>query len=152
MKHIKIWTDGSCLRNPDGPGGWAAILEYNNHRKEISGGSPSTTNNRMELQAIIEAFKALTEPCRVTIHTDSKYAMKGVTEWMQTWEKNGWKRKDGRRWVDVANVDLWMQIDEEIAAHSVHWEWVRGHNGDTNNERADTLAKQAANEAAFNSI
>lgn len=149
MKHIKIWTDGSCLRNPDGPGGWAAVLEHGKHRKEISGGAASTTNNRMELQAIIEALRALKEPCRVTIHTDSKYAMKGVTEWTDTWQRNGWKRRDGRRWVEVANKDLWMLLDEEIAAHSVHWEWVRGHNGDPNNERADTLARQAADKEAW---
>ncbi|HEY9121899.1 MAG TPA: ribonuclease HI [Brevefilum sp.] len=135
---VIIYTDGSCQGNP-GPGGWAAILRYGKHEKEISGGEKDTTNNRMELRAALEALRALTEPCRVVIYTDSEYLKKGITLWMPNWKRRNWKRKGGK----LANVDLWMKLDEEIARHEVHWRWVKGHAGNTLNERVDKLARKA---------
>jgi ribonuclease HI len=135
---VTIYTDGSCQENP-GPGGWAAILRYGKHEKEISGGEKDTTNNRMELRAALEALRALTEPCRVVLYTDSEYLKKGITLWMPNWKRRNWKRKGGK----LANVDLWMKLDEEIGRHEVHWRWVKGHAGNTLNERVDKLARKA---------
>lgn len=135
---VTIYTDGACFGNP-GPGGWAALLRYGKHEKAISGGEKDTTNNRMELQAALEALMALKEPCQVTLFTDSEYLKKGITEWMPNWKRRNWRRKGGK----LANVDLWMKLDEEIARHDVHWCWVRGHAGNRMNERVDQLAKKA---------
>ena len=134
--NVTIYTDGSCQGNP-GPGGWAAILKYGKHEREISGGEKDTTNNRMELRAALEALRALTEPCRVTLYTDSEYLKKGITLWMPNWKRRNWRRKGGK----LANVDLWMKLDEEIQRHEIHWRWVRGHAGNVMNERVDKLAK-----------
>lgn len=136
--NVTIYTDGSCQGNP-GPGGWAAILKYGKHEREISGGEKDTTNNRMELRAALEALRALTEPCRVTLFTDSEYLKKGITLWMPNWKRRNWRRKGGK----LANVDLWMKLDEEIQRHEIHWRWVRGHAGNVMNERVDKLAKAA---------
>lgn len=136
--NVTIYTDGSCQGNP-GPGGWAAILKYGKHEREISGGEKDTTNNRMELRAALEALRALTEPCQVTLLTDSEYLKKGITLWMPNWKRRNWRRKGGK----LANVDLWMKLDEEIQRHEIHWRWVRGHAGNVMNERVDKLAKNA---------
>ena len=137
---VTLHTDGSCLNNP-GPGGWAAILEWNGNEKELSGAVPDTTNNRMELQAAIEGLNALSRPMSVELHTDSKYVMDGVTAWMPTWRLNGWKTAAKK---PVANQDLWQQLDEALARHNVNWHWVKGHSGDPLNERCDDLARAAA--------
>lgn len=136
--HVTIYTDGSCQGNP-GPGGWAAVLKYGKHEREISGGEQDSTNNRMELRAALEALRALNEPCQVTLFTDSEYLKKGITLWMPNWKRRNWRRKGGK----LANVDLWMKLDEEIARHEIHWRWVRGHAGNVMNERVDKLAKAA---------
>jgi len=133
---VEIWTDGACKGNP-GPGGWGALLVSGSHEKTLHGGALGTTNNRMELTAPIEALKALTRPCTVVIHTDSQYVMKGMTEWLVNWKKRGWKTADKK---PVKNDDLWQQLDAQVGRHHVTWKWVRGHNGDVNNERADQLA------------
>jgi len=135
---VTIYTDGSCLGNP-GPGGWGAILQHGNHERTLSGGEVDTTNNRMELRAALEALKALTEPCQVTLNTDSQYLRKGITEWMPNWKRRNWRRKGG----ELANVDLWMKLDEEITRHTIQWRWVRGHAGNPLNERVDRLARKA---------
>jgi len=135
---VTIYTDGSCQGNP-GPGGWGAILRYGRREREISGGEKDTTNNRMELHAALEALRALTESCRVVLYTDSEYLKKGITLWMPNWKRRNWRRKGGK----LANVDLWMKLDEEIARHEVHWRWVKGHAGNTLNERVDQLARNA---------
>jgi ribonuclease HI len=135
---VTIYTDGACIGNP-GPGGWGAILRYGKHEKHLSGGEKDTTNNRMELQAALEALRALNEPCQVTLFTDSEYLKRGITEWMPGWKRRNWRRKDGA----LANVDLWMKLDEEIARHEVHWHWVKGHAGHTYNEKVDRLARKA---------
>ena len=135
---VTIYTDGACRGNP-GPGGWGAILRYGKHEKAISGGEKDTTNNRMELRAALEALRALTEPCRVVLYTDSEYLKKGITLWMPNWKKRNWRRKGGK----LANVDLWMKLDEEIARHEVRWRWVKGHAGNTYNEKVDKLAREA---------
>jgi ribonuclease HI len=135
---VTIYTDGACRGNP-GPGGWGAILRYGKHEKAISGGEKDTTNNRMELRAALEALRALTEPCRVVLYTDSEYLKKGITLWMPNWKKRNWRRKGGK----LANVDLWMKLDEEIVRHEVRWRWVKGHAGNTYNERVDKLAREA---------
>lgn len=135
---VTIYTDGACRGNP-GPGGWGALLRYGNHEKELSGGAIDTTNNRMELQAAYEALRALEEPCRVTLYTDSEYLKKGITEWLPNWKRRNWQRKGGK----LANVDLWMKLDEEVERHEIHWRWVRGHAGNIYNERVDQLARKA---------
>lgn len=135
---VTIYTDGACRGNP-GPGGWGAILRYGKHEKAISGGEKDTTNNRMELRAALEALRALTEPCRVVVYTDSEYLKKGITLWMPNWKRRNWRRKGGK----LANVDLWMKLDEEIARHEVRWRWVKGHAGNTYNEKVDKLAREA---------
>ncbi|MBG0770951.1 MAG: ribonuclease HI [Anaerolineaceae bacterium] len=138
LKTVTIYTDGACTGNP-GPGGWGAILSAKGREKELSGGEADTTNNRMELRAALEALRALTEPCQVTLYTDSEYLKKGITEWMPGWKRRNWRRKDGQ----LANVDLWMKLDEEISRHEVDWRWVRGHAGHVMNERVDKLARKA---------
>lgn len=135
---VTIYTDGSCQGNP-GPGGWGALLRYGMHEKSLSGGEKDTTNNRMELMAALEALRALNAPCQVTLFTDSEYLKKGITEWMPAWKRRNWRRKGGK----LANVDLWMKLDEEIGRHEIHWRWVRGHAGNVYNERVDQLARKA---------
>ncbi len=131
LPEVVIYTDGACDPNP-GPGGWAALLRFGDHEKELTGADPDTTNNRMELQAVIAALDALKRPCRVRLHTDSEYVQKGVTEWMARWKAKGWKK--------VANRDLWEALDAAQQRHQIEWEWVRGHAGDPLNERVDRLA------------
>ncbi len=138
-KTVRIYTDGGCEGNP-GPGGWAAVLEYNGHRKELSGSQPATTNNRMELQAAIEALRALKEPCAVELFTDSEYVRNGITDWLPAWKKRGW-RTAGKK--PVKNKDLWQALDEATQRHKVTWHWVKGHNGHAQNERCDQLAAEA---------
>jgi ribonuclease HI len=134
---IEIWTDGACSGNP-GPGGWGAVLKTGDTEKELSGGEAATTNNRMELMAAIEALNALKKPCQVRLHTDSKYVMDGLTKWMANWKRRGWKTAENK---PVKNVDLWQALDEAAKRHQVEWVWVKGHAGDTMNERADQLAR-----------
>ena len=144
MQKVTIHTDGSCLGNP-GPGGWAAVLRLDEgeHRKEFSGGYALTTNNRMELMAAIMALEALKRPCRVELHTDSKYVMQGVTEWIRGWKARGWKTADKK---PVKNEDLWRRLDEARSRHEVKWHWVKGHAGHALNERADGLANRGVDE------
>jgi len=139
---VHIYTDGACSGNP-GPGGWGAILVSGAHRKEISGGDPSTTNNRMELMAAIEALRALQSPEDVDLYTDSTYLKKGITEWIDAWKRNGWRRRSGKRWLTVKNEDLWRALDELASRHRVTFHWVEGHAGHEENERADRLARDA---------
>ena len=136
---IEIFTDGACSGNP-GIGGWAALLRYKDIEKELSGGEAETTNNRMELTAVIEALKALKTVCNITLYTDSKYVMSGITEWMPNWKRNNWKTANKKG--NVKNVDLWLQLDELIRQHEIRWVWVKGHNGHPENERVDTRARQ----------
>lgn len=143
VKRVRIYTDGACLGNP-GPGGWAAILLWGAHRKEISGGEPETTNNRMELRAAIEALRALREPAEVDLYTDSAYLKRGVTEWLPRWKEQGWRRREGRRLVPIANEDLWRELDRLVGVHKVRFRWLAGHAGDPENERADALARAQA--------
>ena len=138
-KRVEIFTDGACSGNP-GPGGWAALLRYGPHEKEISGAEAQTTNNRMELVAAIAALEALKEPCEVDLYTDSEYLRKGMTEWIHTWQNNGW-RTAGKK--PVKNADLWQRLLQAMAPHEVHWHWVRGHAGHAENERVDALARKA---------
>jgi ribonuclease HI len=137
--YVTIHTDGACSGNP-GPGGWGAILEWNGRRKEIKGGDPHTTNNRMELTAAAMALEALKRPCTVDLHTDSQYLRQGITSWITSWKRNGWRTADRK---PVKNVDLWRRLDAALARHKVHWHWVRGHAGHDLNERADELAREA---------
>jgi ribonuclease HI len=139
LPRVTVYSDGACLGNP-GPGGWAALLISNGHEKEISGGEPGTTNNRMELTAAIRALQALKRACLVELFTDSTYLQRGVTEWLPGWKARGWKRKQGA----LANQDLWQALDELLEAHQVSWHWLRGHAGDRGNERVDRLAQAAA--------
>ena len=140
MKQIEIFTDGSCKGNP-GPGGWGAIIRYGKHEKEISGGDPDTTNNRMEMSAAIKALQILIEPCHVKLYTDSKYVCDGITKWVPGWQRNGWKTAAKQ---PVKNTELWQELLEAIKPHRIDWTWVKGHAGDPDNERADTLASDAA--------
>lgn len=133
---VVIHSDGGCHGNP-GPGGWAAILEYGPRRRELSGGVPATTNNRMELQAAIEALSALKEPCEVEFHTDSEYVKNGVSEWLSNWKRNGWRTKSKK---PVKNEDLWRALDSQVSKHQVKWHWLKGHTGHVGNERCDQLA------------
>jgi ribonuclease HI len=136
---IDIFTDGACSGNP-GPGGWAAILRTGAHEKELSGGEKLTTNNRMELTAVIRGLEALKRASEVVIHTDSRYVMDGVTQWLARWKRNGWKTSDKK---PVKNEDLWRELDAQCARHQIRWRWVRGHSGHAENERADALARAA---------
>lgn len=142
MNKVTIYTDGACSGNP-GPGGWGAVLLSGSHRKEISGGDPQTTNNRMELTAAIEALKALNTRVKVDLYTDSTYVKKGITEWIDSWKKNGWKRRSGKRLLPVKNADLWRKLDRLVASHDVTFHWVEGHAGNEENERCDELARSA---------
>lgn len=141
MKRIEIFTDGACLGNP-GAGGWGVILRYNQVEKEISGGEPDTTNNRMELTAVISALEALKETCNITLYTDSRYVMDGIEKWIFSWKQNGWKTANKKS--AVKNVELWQKLDELQAKHQIRWVWVKGHDGHPENERCDALARQAA--------
>ena len=136
---VEIYTDGACSGNP-GRGGYGAVLLYKEHRKEISGFEADTTNNRMELRAVIEALRILKKSSEVKIYTDSKYVMDGITKWIYGWKKNGWKASDKK---PVKNIDLWQELDAEVAKHQTTWVWVRGHNGNYFNEVADRLAREA---------
>jgi ribonuclease HI len=138
-KSVDIWTDGACSGNP-GPGGWGAVLRYGETEKELSGGEAATTNNRMELMAAIRALEALKGRVKVTLHTDSKYVMDGVTKWIHGWKKNGWKTADKK---PVKNDDLWKRLDAAREKHDVTWKWVKGHADDVMNHRADDLARKA---------
>jgi ribonuclease HI len=138
-KTVEIWTDGACSGNP-GPGGWGAVLRYGQTEKELSGAEAATTNNRMELMAAIQALEALKGGVRVTLHTDSKYMMDGVTKWIHGWKKNGWKTADKK---PVKNDDLWRRLDAARERHDVTWKWVKGHADDEMNNRADELARGA---------
>ncbi len=145
MNAIEIYTDGACKGNP-GPGGWGALLKSANAQKELFGGELATTNNRMEMMAVIEALSALKRPCHVTLHVDSQYVLKGITEWVSGWKARGWKTAAKQ---PVKNVDLWQQLDELVSTsgHSIDWRWVRGHNGDPGNEYADMLANKGVEKA-----
>jgi ribonuclease HI len=140
MKHVEIFTDGACKGNP-GPGGWGAVLRMGNHEREISGHAPATTNNRMEMTAVIRALGALKEPCRVSLHTDSRYVIDGMTAWIFGWQKNGWKSAAKK---PVMNTDLWQELIAAARPHRIEWIWVKGHDGHPENERADRLASDAA--------
>lgn len=140
MKKIQIYTDGSCLGNP-GPGGYGAILIFNDHRKELYEGFARTTNNRMEMLACIKGLEALTEPCDIDLTTDSQYVRQGITQWIHNWKKRGWKTASK---APVKNVDLWKRLDLAQAKHSVTWNWVKGHSGHVENERCDDIARIAA--------
>jgi ribonuclease HI len=140
---VEAFTDGACKGNP-GPGGWGVLLRMGSHEKELSGGESLTTNNRMELTAAIEALNALTKPCRVKLSTDSRYVMDGLTKWIHGWRRNGWKTADKK---PVKNAELWQALLTASERHRVEWEWVKGHAGHPENERADKLASDAANEA-----
>ena len=142
QRTVVIYTDGACSGNP-GPGGWGSVLMYRGHRRELSGGEADTTNNRMELMAVIQALEALKRPCNITIHTDSTYVMKGMTEWLPQWKKRDWKTAARK---PVKNVDLWKHLDELVNKHQVKWEWVRGHTGHAENELADALANRGIDE------
>lgn len=136
---VVIYTDGACRGNP-GPGGWGVVLRYQGNLKTMNGFDPETTNNRMELTAVIEGLRALTRSCDIELHTDSKYVMQGVTEWLSNWKRNGWKTAAKK---PVKNIDLWQQLDEEVTGHEIDWNWVKGHSGIEDNEFADQLANAA---------
>jgi ribonuclease HI len=136
---VVIYTDGACSGNP-GPGGWAALLIKGPHERELCGAEPATTNNRMELTAVIRALEALTRPVTVRVYTDSEYVRRGITEWLAAWQARGWKTADRK---PVRNQDLWQALAAEVAKHQVDWRWVRGHTGVPGNERVDALARQA---------
>jgi ribonuclease HI len=139
LSHVIIHTDGGAAPNP-GPGGWAAILSFGDHEKELKGGEADTTNNRMELMAAISALEALKRPCRVDLHTDSKYVQQGISQWIHSWKRNGWKTADKK---PVKNGELWQRLEAAVARHQVRWHWVKGHAGHELNERADQLVGEA---------
>ncbi len=139
---VEMYTDGACRGNP-GPGGWGVSLRYNGKRKDLYGGESNTTNNRMELMAVIQGLTALKRDCQVHIYTDSKYVLDGTTKWMPNWKKNGWKTAAKK---PVKNVELWQQLDAALNQHQVEWHWVKGHSGDEGNECADQLANQGIDE------
>jgi ribonuclease HI len=136
---VVIYTDGACRGNP-GPGGWGVVLRYQGNLKTLNGFDPETTNNRMELTAVIEGLRALTRSCDIELHTDSKYVMQGVNEWLSNWKRNGWKTAAKK---PVKNIDLWQQLDDEVTRHEIDWNWVKGHSGIEDNEFADQLANAA---------
>ena len=138
MKQVEIYTDGACRGNP-GPGGWGVLLRSNGHEKELCGGALDTTNNQMELLAAIKALESLKEPCQVELFTDSNYVKQGITEWIINWKKNGFKNSKKK---PVVNTELWMRLDTIASQHKVNWQWVKGHAGHIENERADTLANR----------
>jgi len=137
-----IFTDGACRGNP-GPGGWGALLKWGEQEKELWGGEHDTTNNRMELLAVISALQVLTRPVQARVHTDSTYVMQGITKWIHGWKKNGWRTSSKE---PVKNVDLWQALDAAVAQHQLQWQWVKGHSGDAGNERADALANRGIEE------
>ncbi len=145
LNAVEIYTDGACKGNP-GPGGWGALLRSTDSQKELFGGELGTTNNRMEMTAVIEALAALKRPCQVTLHVDSQYVLKGMTEWLAGWKARGWKTAAKQ---PVKNVDLWQRLDALVntAGHKIDWRWVRGHNGDPGNEHADLLANRGVEQA-----
>ena len=136
---VQIFTDGACKGNP-GPGGWGAIMKYGDHVKELNGYSAETTNNIMELTAVIEALKSLTRPCAIILTTDSNYVKDGITQWIHNWKKKGWKTANKK---PVKNKECWLQLDVEVQRHQIEWKWVKGHSGHPENERADELANEA---------
>jgi ribonuclease HI len=140
MKRVRLITDGSCLGNP-GKGGWAAILRYGDQKKELWGADPETTNNRMEMTAVLRGLQALREPCEVEIEIDSEYVKNGITKWLPGWKRNGWRTATKTA---VKNQDLWEQLDEELQKHKVRWSWVKGHAEHADNNRCDELAREAA--------
>ena len=140
MKSIEIHTDGACLGNP-GPGGWAALLRFQGSERELAGGEAQTTNNRMELMAAIAALEAVKEPCAIVLHSDSKYVLQGISEWMPGWKRKGWKTAGGGA---VKNQDLWQRLDAAASVHKMQWQWVKGHAGHPDNERVDGLARAQA--------
>ncbi|MBR1604523.1 MAG: ribonuclease HI [Alphaproteobacteria bacterium] len=141
MARVEIFTDGACSGNP-GPGGWGAILRWKGQEKELSGGETQTTNNRMELTAVIESLKALKVSCVISLYTDSKYVMDGVNQWLPNWKKNNWHTANKK--TEVKNIDLWQQLDDLLPKHEILWNWVKGHNGHPENERVDKLARDQA--------
>ena len=142
MRQVRAFTDGACSGNP-GPGGWGAVLQFGDHERELHGGAADTTNNRMELTAAIEALRALSEPCRVSLTTDSTYVKDGITQWLANWKRNGWKTAAKK---PVKNQDLWQALDHESSRHEIDWCWVKGHSGHPENERADRLANLGMDE------
>ena len=143
MKAVIITTDGACIGNP-GPGGWACVLRFGPRVGEMFGCEPHTTNNRMELTAVIRALETLKEPCAVTLNTDSQYVQKGLTQWLRGWKAHDWTRKDGTRRVPIANKELWQELDQLVGTHEIAWKWVRGHATHADNIRCDELANKAA--------
>ncbi len=139
LPHVIVYTDGACSGNP-GPGGWGAILGFGDRSKEIKGGEPNTTNNRMEFMAAIAALEALKRPCRVDVHTDSQYLRNGIMSWINNWKRNGWQTADKK---PVKNVELWQRLETALTPHQVRWHWLKGHAGHEMNERADELAREA---------
>lgn len=144
---VVIYTDGACRGNP-GPGGWGAILSYQDTEKKLKGFDPETTNNRMELTAVIESLRSLKRSCVVELNTDSKYVLQGINDWIVNWKKNGWKTAAKK---PVKNVDLWQQLDEQSCRHEINWHWVKGHSGNPGNEMADQLANDAIDMAGVES-
>ena len=144
MTEVVIYTDGACSRNP-GPGGWGVVMSCQGKEKEMYGSDPLTTNNRMELMAAIQALEALKRPMKVSLHTDSKYLLDGITKWVEGWQRNGWKTAAKK---PVKNDDLWRRLIEAMKPHDISWEWVKGHAGDPGNERADALARRGIEDAA----
>lgn len=142
LKQVDIYTDGACSGNP-GPGGWGALLRYGEVEKELSGGERDTTNNRMEMMAVIMALESLKSPCRVSLYSDSKYVLDGVEKWLPNWKRSGWKTASR---APVKNAELWKRLDEAIRRHSISWHWVKGHAGHVENERVDALARLAIEE------
>ena len=148
VKTVDIYTDGACSGNP-GPGGWGAVLRYGHREKEIHGGEPQTTNNRMELMAAIMALETLTRPSTVRLHTDSQYVRNGITSWVHAWKRNGWRTAAKK---DVMNKDLWQRLDAACTPHTMEWIWVKGHAGHPENERADTLARQGVTDVRGSAV
>jgi ribonuclease HI len=142
LKQVDIYTDGACSGNP-GPGGWGALLRYGEVEKELSGGERDTTNNRMEMMAVIMALESLKTPCRVSLYSDSKYVLDGIEKWLPNWKRSGWKTASR---TPVKNAELWKRLDEAIKRHSISWHWVKGHAGHVENERVDALARLAIEE------
>lgn len=148
IKQVRITTDGACIGNP-GPGGWACVLRFGSRTGEMYGCAPETTNNRMELQAVIQGLRALKEPCAVTVSTDSQYVQRGITEWLKAWKANGWRKsKNSKGHRVVLNRDLWEELDRIQSSHTIQWRWVKGHADDDDNIRCDALANRAAREQA----
>ncbi|MFH1602740.1 MAG: ribonuclease HI [Pseudomonadota bacterium] len=137
-ERVRIHTDGACKGNP-GPGGWGALLQLDGRERELCGGEADTTNNRMELTAVIRALEALKRPCEIDLYTDSQYVQKGISEWIASWRRRGWKTADRK---PVKNLDLWLKLDQVAALHRIRWHWVKGHAGHAENERADVLANR----------